>query len=303
MHVLPVLMATALLAACSATAALNPLKNASSRVKVVATFSILADFVANIGGDLVDVISLVGPGSDVHEFEPAPSDIARIADADVIVENGLGLESWLAPLVTASRSAALRVTASNGVSVRKIASSGRTDIDPHIWQDPVRAMQMVANIRDALTNVDPAHAARYMANAATYLEQIKALDSELQSRIAVIPPGKRTLVTSHDSLSYFAERYGFTVVGSALGSLSTEATDPSAREFAALVDVIKTSHASVIFLESITRPERVEKLAHETGVRIGPPLFTDALGPANTPTATYLSAMRFNAGAITTALG
>lgn len=272
----------------------------TGKLKAIATFSVIADLAQNIGGDRVDIATLVGAGGDAHDFEPTPSDAAKIADAAVIFENGLGFESWLSALYASSGSRALRVVASANVATR--AAGDHSDIDPHIWQDPRLTKQMVLNIRDGLAKADAANAIYYTGNADAYLAKLDALDADIVKTVNELPPEQRKLVTSHDALGYFAARYGFTVVGEVIASVSTEAGEPSAQDLVKLVDGIKQQGVKAIFVESITNPALVERVAQEAGVQVGPPLYTDALGPAGSNGATYLDAMRYNARTIVEAL-
>ena len=292
-----------ILSACAPAGPPTPQANAGP-IKVIATFSIIGDFVRAVGGDKVDVTTLVGPDSDVHDFEPAPSDVARIAAAQIIFENGLGLETWLNPLYQASASRARRVVVSEGVELHATDKQNYKpgEYDPHIWQNVQLAKRMVTHIAAGLSDVDAAHAATYTANAKAYLAQLDALDAEVLERVKTLPRDHRKLVTSHDALGYYAERYGFTIVGDVLGSVSTEASEPSAQDMAALVGAIKAQKVKAIFLENITNPQLVERVAQEAGVVIGPQLYTDALGPAGSPGATYIEAVRHNTTAIVDAL-
>ena len=284
------------------TTASSTAATSTTKLKVVATFSVLGDFVQNIAGDAVELTTLVGPDGDVHEFEPAPSDSARLADAALIVENGLGLEGWLESLYTASGSKAMRVLAGDGVTAREIQEKGKPEIDPHIWQNPLNAIQMVKNIEAGLVRADAAHADVYKKNAAAYLKKLQSLDTELAAEIDKLGRDQRKLVTSHDALGYFADHYGFQIVGSVIQSLSTEAGEPSAKDMAQLIIAIQSTGSRAIFLESMANPALVERIANEAGVKIGPELYTDALGAPGTAGATYLDAMRHNAQAIVEAL-
>lgn len=291
---------TLTLAACAPAPNTPALQNMATakKLKVVATFSILGDFVHNIAGDQINLTTLVGPNSDTHDFEPNPSDNILLAQADVIVENGLGLETWLDNLYTSSRSTALRVVASTGVNIHHSPAGA----DPHIWQDPQRAIQMVKTIATGLSAADPSHADTYKTNADAFIRKLAVLDRDINTAIQAIPPSDRKMITSHDALGYFAEHYHIELIGSVIASLSTETGEPSAQDIAKLVDAIKTTNAKAIFLETITNPAVVERVAKEAGVKVAPALYTDALGAPASPGATYLEAMRHNARVITEAL-
>ncbi len=432
----PVSQATEAPAASQPTAA--PASDAQP-LNVVATFSILGDFVQQVAGDRAALTTLVGPGSDAHTYEPTPRDSATLAQADILFENGLEFEGWITQLYEASGSKALRVvvseritplpasevggaddhalehacehfadpptpvTAGAGAAIPQdhthyqIALSGgagtvelkleeegevtfylsadapfallagdspvdpektRTigeacaaiamaytydlapgdysarfgpgageqvalvweragehmhseeqethghshgEYDPHVWQDPNNVRLMVESIRDALIAADPANAATYEANAANYLAELKELDAFITQEVAKLPPERRKLVTNHDTLGYFAYRYGFTVVGTALGT-TTERADPAAGEIARLVEDIRASGVPAIFVENVSNPALMETIAREAGVKLAPSLFTDALGEPGSEGETYLDMMRYNVRTIVEAL-
>ena len=297
---------TALLLALMALAGCSPAiptADPAAPLKVVATFSILGDLVHNVAGDRVELHTLVGPDGDTHAYLPSPADAAALAEADLIFENGLGFESWLPDLYEAAASRAQRVVVTEGVVPGVIAigeEAGETD--PHAWQDVTYAMAMVAIIRDALAAVDPAHAAEYRANATAYQAQLQQLDEDIQAQVATLPAERRKLVTNHDALGYFATRYGFTVVGNALGSISTEGGGPSAAELATLIEEVKTAGVPTIFTENVENSDVISQVAREAGVTVGAPLYTDALGTPGSEGDTYLKMMAHNAAAIVSGL-
>ncbi len=288
----------AFVVACSPSVTHAP-STVIDKPKVVATFSVLGDLVQNVAGDKMDLAVLVGADAGVHDFEPLPSDMAKLAGAQIIFENGVGLEGWLDNLYVASGSRGTRVPLSKGVALLDAAGD---EHDPHIWQNPQNVMQMVKTIQDALVTADPSNAKIYQQNAGAYLAKLAALDQEIAAIVDQLPKERRTLVTSHDSLGYFAQRYGFEIAGGVMASPSAEAGDPSAQDFAALVNDIQRRHVKAIFLESQSNPRLVERVAREAGVIIGPELYTDALGSAGSAGATYIDAMRHNARAIVDAL-
>ncbi len=291
------LTALALLSACAGAPAAP---QSAAKLKVVATFSVIGDFVANVGGDKVELSLLVPAGGDAHEFEPAPSDAAHIADAALLFENGVNLESWLDPLYASSRSKAARVIVSDGIALRGgDAPGGR---DPHVWQDVKNAIVMVGNIEQALVKADPPNADVYKANAAAYAARLRALDAEITQSVSALPRERRKIVTSHDALGYFGERYGFDIVGEVINGLSTEAGEPSAQEVVKLVDAIKAQGVKAIFPESVTNPKLVERVAVEAGVKVGGELYSDALGEPGSNGATYIDAMRANVKTLLDAL-
>lgn len=282
----------------------------ASKLKVVATISIIGDWVGVVGGDDVQLTTLVGADGGPHEYEPAPADSISLSQASVVFENGLGLENWLDKLYASAQAKATRVVVTRGIEPRHVAvsedsgtSGGQEDVDPHAWQSVKNAQIMVGNIRDGLASADPAHAADYQARAHAYIEQLGDLDVWVQAQINSLPPQRRKLVTSHDAFGYFGERYGVDISRSALESVTTEAADPSARQIADVVDRIKAAGVPVIFLENIQNPKLMEQIAREAGVKIGPPLYSDALGQPGTEGESYLKMMRYNVQAIVKALG
>jgi zinc/manganese transport system substrate-binding protein len=283
-------------------------------LRVIATFSIVGDLVGNVGGGAVDSRTLVGPNGDTHTYEPAPSDAAALADADLIVENGLRLETWLDDLYVSSRSRAVRVALADGLELLPMGEAeepaggdahghghAHGDQDPHVWQDVDRVARMVENLRDALSLVDPANAATYRVNADRYLAELRALDGWVFQQVGRVPPERRKLVTTHETFNYFARRYGFEVIGAAL-PLTTDTADPSARETAELVDRIRAAGVPVIFADNVSNPRLMEQIAAAAGVRLAPPLYTDALDEPGTPGETYLQMMRHNVTIIVDAL-
>lgn len=285
------LILTALLLSLTAT----PLR-AQDRVNVVASFSILADFVRNVGGDRVNVTTLVGPDGDVHVFAPAPSDARKNADAKLLVINGLGLEGWLPRLVQATGSKATIVTATRGITPIRRGS----EADPHAWQSVANAKIYVANLRDALEGVDPADAAVFRANAARYLAELDALDLEVRAAVATIPPERRKVITTHDAFGYFAAAYGVQFVAPV--GVSTD-TEPSARTIAALIEQIRTERIPAVFLENLSDDRLIRRIAAETGARVGGILYSDSLTGEKGPAPTYIDLVRHNIKALTSALG
>jgi len=268
---------------------------AQGRLNVVASFSILGDFVRNVGGERVSVTTLVGPDGDVHVYTPAPADAKKIADAKLVVINGLGLEGWLPRLVQSSGGKAILVTASQGITPLKIG----TDADPHAWQSVANAKIYVANIRDALVAVDPTGAEAYRANAERYLANLDALDREVRDAIAQIPQARRKVISTHDAFGYFAAAYGITFI--APQGVSTE-SEASARDIAGIITQIKTAKIPAVFLENISDDRLMRRIATETGARIGGTLFSDSLTGEKGDAPTYIDMVRHNIRALTSAL-
>ncbi len=285
-------------------------------LQIVASFSILGDLVENVGGDAVQVTTLIGPGVDAHTYDPAPADLVVLAEADVIFENGLGFEPWLDGFFESTQPPAARVVVTDGITPREAgeehdeqqgdveddAAHEHGQFDPHVWHDVANVMMMVGNIRDALVAADPARAELYEANAAAYIGELEALDASIREQVGTLPEERRKLVTSHDTFGYFADAYGFEVIGTALGSLSTEAGDPSARDIATLITQIEEAGVPAIFAENVANPDLMESIAAEAGVELAPPLYTDALGPPGSPGETYIGVMQSNVTTIVDAL-
>jgi ABC-type Zn uptake system ZnuABC Zn-binding protein ZnuA len=276
---------------------------AQEPVKVVATYSILGDFLENVGGDLVDLTLLVGRDGDAHAYEPTPQDSVAIADAALVFENGLGFETWLDDLFAASGSSAARVVVSDGIAVRTMQGGEEpSETDPHLWLNPQLVMTMIDNIATALATVDPANKATYLENATAYKAELGALDKDLQAEVSSLPVERRKMITSHDSLGYFADRYGFEVIGAVISSVTTESSNANAGELAKLVDTIKATGVPAIFVENITNAALIEQVAGSAGVSVAPALYTDALGQEGTEGETYLGMMRYNMATIVAAL-
>ena len=272
----------------------TPLR-AQERLDVVASFSILGDFVRNVGGDRVSLAMLVGPNADVHVYAPSPADAKRIADAKLVVVNGLGLEGWLPRLVQSAGGKATIVVASNGVAPLKRGA----DADPHAWQSVGNAKIYVANIRDSLATADPADAAMFRANAARYLAELDALDADVRAAVAKIPPERRKVISTHNAFGYFAEAYGIAFIAP-LG-VSTE-TEPSARDIAAIISQIRREKIPAVFLENMSDDRLIGRIAAETGARVGGTLFSDALTDEKGDAPTYIAMVKHNIRALTSAL-
>ena len=269
---------------------------AAGRLEVVASFSIIGDFVKNVGGDRVDVTTLVGPNGDVHVYTPTPADAKKIADAKLVIINGFGLEGWLPRLIQASGSKAPIITATKGIAPLRQGS----DADPHAWQSVANAKVYVANIRDALAAADPADAEVFLANARRYQAELDALEAEVRAAVEKIPPARRKVISTHNAFGYFAAAYGVEFV--APEGVSTE-TEPSARDVGAIVRQIKSAKIPAVFLENISDPRLVRQIAAETGAKVGGTLFSDALTDEKGVCPTYIAMVRHNIKALTSALG
>jgi zinc/manganese transport system substrate-binding protein len=274
----------------------------ATRISAVATFSILGDLVKNVGGNRVDVVTLVGPDGDAHVYSPTPGDAKKLAAAKIVFVNGLGLEGWMTRLVHASGTKPPLVTVTNGITPRKMedeSEPGRLVIDPHAWQSVVNAKAYVANIRDGLTAIDPAGKAIYDANAAAYLGKLDQLDNEVHEAIAAIPADRRRVITTHDSLGYFGDAYGLKFISPERVSTDSEA---SARDVAKIIAQMRREKIPAVFMENITDPRLMREIARETGAAMGGTLYSDALSAPGGPAASYLEMMRHNVRELTKAL-
>lgn len=271
----------------SACAGSDSAPNAPDRVAVVTTTTILKDLVTNVGGDRVTVRALLDVGAEPHDYEPSTGDAAAIAGADVVVESGLGIDSWTDGVISGSGSSARRVLATTGIA------AGPTG-DPHVWLDPRDARRMVANIRDGLAAADPEGATGYRRNAAAYDRTLAALDAEISELIDAVPRRARLLVAAHDGYRHLADRYGITTVGSVTSSTSA-AAEPSARDVARLAEAVRERHVRVVFTEETVEPRIERAIAESAGVPLGPALFSDSLGSSDGPAGTYVGMMRTNA--------
>jgi zinc/manganese transport system substrate-binding protein len=278
----------------------------AARMKVVTTFSILADFARNVGGDRVEITSLVGPNGDVHVYAPTAGDVQAVKRARLVIINGLGLEGWLPRLISSSATKAITVVATKGIVPRQVGAGERLarhrevgSPDPHAWQSVENAKIYVANIRDAMIEADPANAATYKDNAAAYLARLDALDREVRAAIARIPANRRKVISAHDAFGYFAAAYGIAFI--APQGVSTE-SEPSAQDVAAVITQIRQQKIPAIFLENISDPRLIHQIASETGAAVGGTLFPDSLTDAKGAAPSYIDMMRHNVTTITAAL-
>lgn len=289
-------------------------------LKVVASFSIIGDFAKNVGGDRVEVTTLVGPNGDAHVYEPKPAAAVAMAKADVVLVNGLNFEGFLQRLVESSATKAAIVELTKGIKPIELKPEFAEEeheesheghahedheghdhgsLDPHAFQSVVNAKVYVKNIADAFCVADADGCTGYRANADAYSRKLDALDGEIRAAIASIPDAKRVVITSHDAFGYFEHEYGLTFL--APQGLSTEA-EPSAADVARLVKQAKQDKASALFVESITNPKLVERIASEAGIKVGGTLYSDSLSPPGGPAATYIDLMRSNTAQIRSAI-
>ena len=277
--------------------AFAPLASAKT-LDVVASFTVLADIVHEIGGANVHVRSLVGPNGDPHEFEPSPDDAKALKDADVVFVSGEGLEGWMDRLISASGYTGKPVVASEGIKTREMEEDGKEVTDPHVWNSPVNVQVWVNNIEKALAAADPEDAEHFRANAASYRKKLVELDAYAHAKLDAVPDDKRKVLTSHDAFGYFGREYKVKFL-SPVG-LSTE-TEASAADVAKLIDQIKAEGVKVYFFENSNDPKLVNQIAAATGAKPGGELYVEALSDKNGPASTYLTMFRYNVNQVSTA--
>lgn len=272
-------------------------------LNVVASFSILADICEHVGGDHVQVHSLVGRNADAHMYQPTPADARTITRAQLVVVNGFGFEGWIDRLVKSSGYRGNVVIATNGIDALGRGHSrnhGRgSDADPHAWQDPANVRHYVDNIAQALAAADPAGKVAYLANAEQYKRKISALDAEIRQSFAAIPAARRKVVTTHDAFAYFGRAYALTFI-SPVG-VYTDA-EPSAADIGNIIRQIRSEKIPAVFMETISDPRLLERVSEESGARIGGSLYSDSLSQPDGPAPTYLEMMRHNAKTLAEAL-
>jgi zinc/manganese transport system substrate-binding protein/manganese/iron transport system substrate-binding protein len=287
-------LAALLVAGCSGSGGAGDGGGGGGGLRVVATTTQVADLAANVGGDRVQVTSLLKPGIDAHDYEPSPADIDAIARADLVVQNGVGLEEWLGDTIESSGFAGPVVDASQGVRLRQVDGAA----DPHIWQDPGNAQRMAANIERGLAAAEPADATAFAANLAAYTKELEALDAEVERQIDGL--ANKKVVTNHDAFGYYLDRYGLELVGSVIPSFDTSA-ELSGRDIRDLVAKIKATGVKAIFSETSLPPRAAETIGREAGVKVvvgADALYGDALGPPGSDGDTYLKMIRHNTATI-----
>ena len=273
---------------------------AAERIKVVATFSVIGDMVANVAGEKVDLVTLVGPAGDTELFKPSLADAKSVAEAKIVFVNDLNdeFEPWLEPLLKQVKFSGAKIVVSRGVktftSTEERAprnKSGEEEIDQHAWLDPKNGVIYVRNIAAALVKGDPANAADYRLRADAYIKELQALDAWAKAEIAALPAAKRRFLASHDSLQYLAKAYGITLL-----SINgwTNNSEPSAAELARLAKQVRQERIHALFLDSITDPRAMQQVAKETGASIGGTLYGDALSKPGGDADTYLKMLRHN---------
>jgi zinc/manganese transport system substrate-binding protein len=281
---------------------------AQPRLKVVATFSILADMVANVGGDRVEMSVLVGPDADAHTYQPTPAEARVLAASQVLVLNGLGFEGWIDRLAAAAPFRGRRIVASEGVTPLTAKAGGhhhghshaaKPVQDPHCWQDLACGQRYVANIGAGLAAADPSNAVAYRERAEAYARKLAELDAWVRAQIATVPVAKRRAITGHDSFGYFARAYG--VEFRAPAGINTQ-SEPSAREVANLIAQIRREGIRAVFMENMTNPVMIQQVARDAGAVVGPTLYVDALSKVGGPADSYEKMFRHNVLALVTAM-
>lgn len=287
-----------LISGCAAPAASAPLAG-SGRLNVVATTTIVADIVQNVGGEHLDLVVLIPPGTDEHGYQPTPQDVVKVAKADIVFMNGAGLEQFIEPLVQNAAGAGRLVPVSDGIDLLEgpahpgeSESEAHAEGDPHVWTDPNNVLVWVDNIEKALAAADPQRSADYAKNAAAYRQQLRELDQWINEQVEQVPPERRKLVTDHLVFTYFASRYSFEQVGAIVPGYSTM-TAPSAQELAALENAIQELAVPVIFVGNTVNPALSERVTQDTHTRLVP-LLTGSLSEKNGAGATYIEYMKYN---------
>lgn len=270
-------------------------------LRVLATETFLGDIARNITGQRIRVETLLSPGIDPHEFQPAPQDAIKISQSQVLIVNGLGYETWLSKSLQDAGAAHQLVVATAGLTPNPDPSGEHPDGDPHMWMDPIKVLHYVENFRDGLSKADPAGKDIYAANAAAYIAKLKDLDAEIKAEVVQVPSEKRLLVTNHDALGYFAQAYGFRVVGAVIPSVSNDSS-PSAQQMAALIDTIKSSGAPAIFLDISENQKLAQQIASESGAKVVMDLYVETLSAPSGPAPTYIDMLKHDVSVIVQAL-
>lgn len=275
----------------------------TEKLPVVASFSILGDMVRQVGGDRIALDVLVGPGADAHVYAPTPGDAKKLTSAKVVFVNGIRFEGWMDRLIRSSGAKAVVVTVTKGLKpltmTERHAGHNHSAADPHAWQDVANAKLYVSNIRDALIAADAAGAEDYRARADAYLKQLDGLDAEIRSALAAIPSERRRIITTHDAFGYFGAAYNMKLISPQ--GISTE-SEASAQDVARIIRQIRQDKVPAVFIENISDPRLAERIAKETGARIGGTLYSDSLSPPDGPAPSYIGMMRHNLGELVKAL-
>jgi len=264
----------------------------------------LADITQNIAGTRLKIDSLIPLGMDPHTFEPTPADLARISDCQLLIINGSGLENWLTKILENAGGQCKVIEASQGLQARPVPKTDQVnnqESDPHFFMDPILVIKYVENIQQALSTVDPSGRSEYESNAQAYIQKLRDLDSWITIQVSQVPVEKRLIVTNHESLGYYADRYQFKVVGTILPSASSEA-QPSAQQIAALIEIIHQTGVKAIFLETGNNTALAQQIAQDAGITVVSDLYEHSLSDKSGPAPTYIEMMKYNTTAIVNAL-
>jgi ABC-type Zn uptake system ZnuABC Zn-binding protein ZnuA len=303
MRKVPLIFVTLLAVLLSACGAAQPTNNSTTSgvPTVLATTSFLADLAQNVAGNRLQVGILIPLGVDPHEYEPTPQDVAKLSNSQVLIVNGIGYEFWLQKTLDGVGGNRQIITATTGMTPLSDLSGTEAAGDPHMWLDVSKAISYVNNIRDGLTQADPGGKEIYSQNAAAYITKLNGLDQWIKDQVSQIPADKRLLVTNHDSLGYFSQAYGFTVVGAVIPSVTTDAS-PSAQQMANLIQIIKSSGAPAIFVETGVNTALADQIGSETGVKVITNLYLETLSAPNGPAPDYIDMMKYDVTQIVNAL-
>ena len=304
-----------LLSACGSKAETN--QTDSQKLQVVATTSIVADVVSQVGGEYIELNRLLPIGTDPHSFTPTPQDVALVADADIVFANGAGLEEFLDPMIESAGADSRVVHVSEGINFLEFEGDEHEGeeheeeeeheeghvhegIDPHVWVDPNNVMVWVKNISEALSEADPDNKAAYEQNAENYTSKLQELDTWIRTEVEKVPEANRLIVTDHTLFGYFVDEYGFEQVGAVVPAFSTSA-EPSAQELASLEDAITQQAVKALFVGNSVNPNLSERVAEDTGIQLVP-IYTGSLSEADGEAGTYLDYIRYNVSVIVNAL-
>ena len=268
---------------------------AFAKLKIVASFSILGDMVAQVAGDKADITTIVGPDADAHLYMPNVGDAVAVTEADLVFVNGMGFETWSDQLIKSSGTKATIAVATDGITPLLVEG----EVDPHAWNSLINGMVYVSNIEAALSAANPADAAYFKANADAYRSELKALHERALAEIAKLPADKRVVVTAHDAFGYLESAYGLTFM--APQGIDTEA-EPSAKELAELIAFLNETGAGALFVENIANADLIAQISRETGIKIGGRIYSDALSVKGSPATSYLAMFSHNLELLTTSL-
>ena len=289
--------AISMLGACAG----QPVPSQPKALNVLAAESFLGDIAQNVAGNRLKVDTLLPVTVDPHEYQPKPLDVTRLDQSQVLIVNGLGYETWLQKTLDSLGGRRLLIVATNGLTPNPDPSGAHPEGDPHMWMNPLKTINYVAQIRDGLSQADPAGKAIYARNAAAYIGQLQALDQWIRQQVNQLPMSKRLLVTNHDALGYFAQAYGFKIIGAVIPSVTTDAS-PSAQQLAGLIDTIKKNSVQTIFLDIGENRNLADQIASETGAKVVTDLYVESISGPGGPAPTYIEMIKYDVTTIVAAL-